>query len=303
MADVGGQGLGLVEVLELVRQAWEGDDAFSAQTRLRSLETITRFTARARARGAGDVAGLTAATCREFVFAHGRDGRPPELATQHSRRTILRMYFRTLRDLGLASGDPTIDLRLAPRTTVASRPLSDDEVIACRYAARLGRAGTTSLQRAVCWALAEATAVTSEITQVRVADLDDQNEPRWVRLAGSKRAQPRLGRLSDWGTHIVARQVEMLRDHRAPTSTLLTYRGRAVPGQHVAQASAANAIAETLRAAGLGEEADVRPASVRNWAGRRLYVDGMPIEQVAVRLGARSLDAVATDIALHWRPS
>lgn len=303
MAHVPAQELEIGHALELVRGAWEADDAFSPQTRLRSIETITRFSTRALVQGARHVAELTPEACQGFVLAHGQSGRPPQLATQHARRTILRMYFRTLRDLGVVVGDPTLDLRLPARTTVAARPLAEDEVISCRFAVRLGRAGSTSLQRATCWALAEATAVTSEITQVRIADLDDQCQPRWVHLRGSKRAAPRLGRLTDWGARIVARQVEDLVERGAPTSTLLTYRGRATPGQHVAQASAANAIAETLRAAGLGEEPDVRPASVRNWAGRRLYLDGMPIEQVAVRLGSRSLDAVAADIALDWHPS
>lgn len=301
MGDLRERHIALTDAFELVRDAWERDDAFSPQTRLRSIETIARFTTRAGAQGVADVRGLDPATCREFVLAFGRDGRAPELATQHSRRTILRTYFRTLRELGYVAGDPTLDLTLAPRTTVAARPLTDDEVIACRYAVRLGKAGSTSLQRAVCWALAEATAITSEITQVRVTDLDDTTAPRWVHLAGSKRAYPRLGRLSDWGARIVARHVEALLEQRVPSSALLTYRGRAAPGQHVAQASAVNAIAETLRAAGLGAEPDVRPTSVRNWAGRRLYVEGMPIEQVALRLGARSLDAVANDIALDWR--
>lgn len=301
MPDVRKHGDEVENALELVRARWEVDDAFSPQTRLRSVETIIRFTSRAHAQGAIRVGDLTPALCAGFVFAYGQDGRPPELATQHARRTILRTYFRALRELELASGDPTLDLRLPSRTTVAARPLTEDEVIGCRFAVRLGRAGSTSLQRAVCWALAEATAITSEITAVRIADLDDEWQPRWVHLRGSKRASPRLGRLTDWGSSIVGRQVEFLRGTGAPTTTLLTYRGSAAPGQHVAQASAANAIADTLRAAGLGDQTDVRPTSVRNWAGRRLYNDGMPIEQVALRLGARSLDAVASDIALSWR--
>ena len=59
----------------------------------------------------------------------------------------------------------------------------------------------------------------------------------------------------------------------------------------------------TRRLAALTEEPDVRPASLRNWAGRRLYEAGMPIEHVARRMGSRSLDSVASDIALDWRPS
>jgi integrase/recombinase XerC len=82
---------------------------------------------------------------------------------------------------------------------------------------------------------------------------------------------------------------------------LLTYRGQGVPGQAPAQSAVCNAIGGVLGLAGLNEEPDVRPASLRNWAGRRLYDAGMPIERVAGRMGARTLDSAATDIALDWR--
>jgi integrase/recombinase XerC len=62
-----------------------------------------------------------------------------------------------------------------------------------------------------------------------------------------------------------------------------------------------NAIAGVLGLAGFTEEPDVRPASLRNWAGRRLYDAGMPIDQVARRMGARTLDSAAADVALEWR--
>jgi len=158
-----------------------------------------------------------------------------------------------------------------------------------------------TLQRAVCWALAEATAVTSEITAVRIGDLDNPDTPRWVRLAGTRRHDPRLGELTDWGATIVARQSALLRERRSTPATLLTYRGNGAPGEAVAQASACNAIGAVLDLAGVAREPDVRPASVRNWAGRRLYDAGMPIERVAQRLGARSLDSAAADIDLSWR--
>lgn len=294
--------LGLDTAAQLVRDAWGAGDVFTEQTRLRSSETIERFTRRAARQGARVVADLTAAMCLSFVMAPTEAARPPEITTQHARRTALRMFFRTLRELGLADGDPTLDLTLPARTSTAARPLTDEEVALCRFASRLGQAGSGSLQRAVCWALAETTAVTSEITEVRIADLDDSVRPRWVRLPGTRRVRERLGELSEWGTHVVARQVEMLTARRAPTSTLLTYRGQGVPGQHVAQAAVCNALGEILRRGGFSDEPDVRPASVRNWAGRSLFDGGMPIEHVAVRMGARSLDAVAEDIGLVWGP-
>ena len=56
-----------------------------------------------------------------------------------------------------------------------------------------------------------------------------------------------------------------------------------------------------LELSGLAAEPDVRPASVRNWAGRHRYDAGMPLEQVARRMGCRSLDGTAEDLGIDWR--
>jgi integrase/recombinase XerC len=282
--------------------AWDSDAGFTEQTRIRASETLDRFARRLVATGVGAVEDITPAACRDFIDARTTEGRPPELATRHARRVALRMWFRTLRDLDLADGDPTLDIELPPRSSLPARPLTDDEMLLCRAAARLGQAGGTSLQRAVALALGEATAVSSEISTIRIHHVDDLKSPRWVRLPGTRRHDPRLGELSDWGSVIVARQIKVLRDKGLPKPTLLTYRGKGTPGQHVAQAATCNALGEILRTVGLSEQSDVRPASIRNWAGRHLYDQGMPLERVALRMGARKLDQAAEDIALDWRP-
>jgi len=293
--------LPLADVMASVEARWSASGDFTEQTLTRCGETISRFARRLAAQGVTEVANVTAEHCRGFVIAPTLDGRPPELTTQHARRTALRMMFRTLREMGVDVGDPTLDLQLPARTATAARPLTDAEVTLCRASTRLGEAGAASLQRAVAWALGEATAVTSEISAVRVGDVDDPDAPRWVRLPGTRRHDPRLGELTGWGAAILSRQLRVLHDRRGTPATLLTYRGAGTPGQATAQAAACNAVGAVLALAGLAQEADVRPASLRNWAGRRLYDAGMPIEQVARRMGARSLDTVATDLALDWR--
>lgn len=280
---------------------WRSSQDFSAQTLLRSEETLRRFVKRLAAQDVTDVAQVTPAHCQGFLDALTRDGRPPELATQHARRVAIRMLFRALREIGESVHDPTIDLRLPPKTGRAARPLTDAEVGLGRAAARLGLAGSGSLQRAVAWALAEATATTAEISTVRMCDVDDLRSPRYVALPGGRQLDARVGELTDWGATVVARQTRLLHDRGLPSTTLLTYRGAGQPGQHVAQAAVCNAISAVLTSAGLSGEPDVRPASVRHWAGRTLYDGGMPIERVARRLGARSLDTVAADIAVDWR--
>lgn len=286
---------------ELITEVWEKSGDFSDQTLQRCGETLGRFLRRQAALGVADPGAFTTQQCHDFICSHGVNGRPPEVSTMHARRTAVRMAFRTLRDLGYPVGDPTLDLEVTPRTSTAARPLTDVEVTLCRTSARLGEAGSVSLQRAVCWALGEATAVSSEISAVRVRDLDDPAAPRWVRLPGTRRHDARLGELTDWGAVIVARQCAVLAERRARTSTLLTYTGAAPPGEATAQAAVCNALGAVLKFAGLASEPDVRPASLRNWAGRRLLDAGLPIDQVARRLGARTLDAAAEDVGLLWR--
>ena len=292
---------GIGAVAAAVRRRWATEEAFTPATLDKCGDAIARFARRLHHQGVQDPAAITAAHCQGFVEAATVQGRSPELTTRHARRTALRMFFRTLREMGYPIGDPSIDLRLPPRTDTAARPLTDLEVTVCRASSRMGEAGGRSLHRAVIWALGETTAVTSEISAVRVGDVDDQAAPRWVRLPGTRRHDPRLGELSDWGSVIVARQLALLAERRATPATLLSYRGQGVPGEHGAQSAVCNAIAGVLTLAGFADEADVRPASLRNWAGRRLYDAGLPIEKVAVRMGAHSLDGAAADIGLTWR--
>jgi site-specific recombinase XerD len=281
--------------------AWRDSGDFTDQTLLRSEETVLRFARRLSAQNVATAAEITPTHCQGFLDAMTREGRPPELSTRHARRVALRMLFRSWRDLNIPVHDPTLDLDLPPRTSRAARPLTDAEVTLGRTATRLGNAGSASLQRAVAWALAEATAVTSEVSAIRICDLDDPAEPRYVDLPGTRRVDARVGELTEWGNAVIKRQVALLRERRLNSATLLTYRGNGAPGQHVAQAAVCNAISAVLTDAGLNHEPDVRPASVRNWAARRLYDAGMPLDRVAVRLGARSLDSAAEDIALEWR--
>jgi len=64
------------------------------------------------------------------------------------------------------------------------------------------------------------------------------------------------------------------------------------------QAASCIAISTTLVRAGLGDDPLVRPASVTAWVGRRLFEETSRIEEVAARLGMRSLDRTARLIGL-----
>lgn len=279
---------------------WARERMHSEQSLVRMTETVTRFASRLTAQGMSSFADATSALAAGFVLAPLPDGSEPEVHTQHARRTALRVLYRALRATGHDVGDPTLDLVLPPRGLRVARPLTDDEMTLCRASA-LASSRRAASMRATAWALGEATAVSAETTAVRVADLDDAHEPRWVALPGTRRVRARRAELTDWGSLVLARRALELAWRNLGTEALLAYGGAAPPGGAKAQASVCNALRDVLDAAGLAGEADVRPASVRHWAGRTAYDAGTPIEQVANLLGHRSLDATAEDIALDWR--
>ncbi len=263
----------------------------SPQSRRRLVQVISRFAGYlAKGHGVTDLHDATADQVKGFVGALGPKGERPASATMHFRRSAVRLTYRIARQIGLASSDPTLDLTLPPRSPMSCRLITEEEVLRCR-AASLRSLGETRLP--ATWALAEAGARTSEIPAVRIQDLGPDH--RSVFLHGGSKYQPRWALLTEWGALQVERRIRALRLGSA--DALLVYAGAGSPESR--QASAATAIRTILVRAGLGDEPDLRPASVLAWAGACLFTQGNPIEEVARRLGMRSLDACATLIGVR----
>ena len=235
---------------------------------------------------------VTAEHVRAFVLAPsgGRKASAPSVATSHLRRSAVRLLFRVLRQASVVEHDPTLDLLLPARSSLSARPLTDDEVA-------LGRSFSSrtlgETRQPAAWALAEATARTSELPEIRVRDVDLDSGR--VRIAGSTKTDPRWGQLTEWGAETLARRIAML---GASPAAPLVYEGSGSGESR--QASACTAISETLRRAGLAGEPDVRPVSVAAWAGARVFEQTGQIETVARALGMRSLDRAARLIAWDW---
>ena len=277
-------------VVDRVVEAWLDDFDLSEQSIRRMIGVSERFVQFIE--GTGGIAGISPDQCERFVKAlvPGQSGaRQPAVATMHLRRATLRLLFRTARDLGLYDGDPTLDLVLPPRSSLKVRALTDEEVAVCRSFS-LRSLKETRLPAA--WALAEATARTSEIPHIKPSDFD--MESGRVRLHGSSKAEPRWVSLTSWGLSQIARRRQSVGDGDLP----LIYSGRGNPESK--QSASCIAIADTLVRAGFGHEPDVRPGSVVAWAGQHVFEQTGRIEEVARRLGIRSLDRAARLIDFDW---
>lgn len=244
------------------------------------------FTTRAERQGIGSVAEVDHEVVLDFIQARNRHGSLPSTATMHLRRWSVRFFFQVLRETGVAVGDPTVDIRLPPRATAPIRPLTDAEVELCRVLAAHPADATL---KPAAWGLAEATAATSEIPAVRRGDI----RRGAVRLPGSRLLLPRSAAPGEWAITQIERR---LREIDADPDALVAYLG---DGKRP-QAAAAMVIGKVLRRAGLAGEPGVRPASIRAWAGRRVFDETGSIEAVAQRLGLRSLDTAARLIGLEW---
>jgi integrase/recombinase XerC len=203
----------------------------------------------------------------------------------------VRLLFSVLRGAGDVGHDPTLDLALPPRSTVPSRALTDDEVAVCRS---FSLETTTETRHPTAWALAEASARTSEIPSVRVCDVDLGSGRVW--LAGGTKVEARHSALTEWGVKQLARRLDALSGCASDTPVVYGGSRRGESGQ----ASSCIAITDTLRRAGLAGEPDVRPISVAAWAGRRAFDANGRIEDAARVLGVRSLDRAARLIGWDW---
>lgn len=280
-----------IEPLLQKLQKWSD---LSAQSRTKFLDLLDRFESFLSAgHGVESLAEVTRAHVVLFISAAPAraTSMEPAAATMRLRRSAIRLLFRLARDSGLEVGDPTLDVRLPTRSCRRPvRPLTDTEIEVCRGAS-LRTLFETRLP--AVWALAEATARTSELPSIRESDVDLSSGI--VRIHGSSRTQPRRGSLSNWGIQQLRRRLDTL-ESTGTEDTAVIYEGDR--GGASGQASASTAIAWTLRRAGLTTDPAVRPASVAAWAGRRLFDQGVALEEVARRLGIRSLDRTASFIGL-----
>lgn len=286
-------GLSPSSLVDTVAAHLVAEGAISEQSFERLVELMGRFAGFVSVgHGLVDLGGTTRTMVDEFIDAPTSDGTPPSATVRHLRRCAVRLLFKTARQLGLVDGDPTLDLELPARRPPSARPLSDAEVDRCRAASLYLFAGT---RLPAAWALAEAGIRTGEMAKVTVGDVD--LELGVVRAPGCRSAVARSVLLAEWGAAQIGRR---LRSVSADPARPLVYEGDG--SDKSKQASSCIAVTDSMTRAGLGRDPAVRPVSATAWAGRKVFEETGRIEEVAARLGMRSLDRAARLIGLNDRP-
>ncbi|MGE3329055.1 MAG: hypothetical protein AB7N61_26970 [Acidimicrobiia bacterium] len=180
-------------------------------------------------------------------------------------------------------------MSLPVKVSRAPRPLTDGEV---REARQVAQWSVAHGRFAAAWALAETTARSGEIAEIRWRDVDLSAGE--VRLPGVGKVRARVGKLTDWGVTTL-RHLPRQTGHQ---SVRVVYAGN-VPASG-GSASASNAVSTVLIRAGLAGRRDVRPGSVVAWAAQQRMIATGDIGEVARMLGVGSLDVAARTIGWDW---
>ncbi|MFJ6139544.1 hypothetical protein [Kitasatospora sp. NPDC092286] len=297
------ESVALLDAVGDVLAAWHLDTergALSVQSLDKFGLLIGRFSRFAAANGVELVGEVSEALADDFIHARGRTrhGRIDDvsLSTRHLRRSVLRMFFRAARQLGLADNDPTWSIELPPRTGQSARPLTTEEAACCRLFAESTADRT---RHAAVAALALAGANTGEIGHICGTDLDLEANRVWVH--GSSKTDERWCALDAWSKNILVLRIHQLAG-RYPASRRREPLATSRHGSDAQrQARACVALRDVLVQAGLGRESDLKPASVTAHAGLTAFTASGRIEDAARLLGLRSLDRAAAVIGHHWR--
>lgn len=251
---------------------------------------VRRFAVYLGAVGIDDVNRVSPEVVADYLAAAGKTvhGRvsDPALASSHVRRSALRAFYGTLRTKGLSVADPTLDVALPMRAGSSIRPLTESEAETVRFHSE----GFTGTRYPAIVAMALSGMTPGEIIRTRTDDIDQRGRRVWAR--GTPQRDARWCAISGWEAHAIAAHLT-----HAPPGSLFTVNSRSTP--HTSSAS--TPLLRVLRRAGLHDVPGIKPTSMPYYAAARAFARTGRIEEAALVLGARSLDAAAFAVDFLWR--
>jgi integrase len=298
------QGVLLIEAVELVLKHWKDTDALTEASYKKFDDLLHRYAKFAQAHNVPVYADQTEALAAKWIKAKGtsRHGvvSEPALATQNTRRSALRKFYRDAEELRIHGSGLVVRTRIAPRTPGFARPLTEEEAQSVWLYAKDSGPRT---RRPVMFALLLSGVHSSEVGLITVSDVDTEKQRVWAH-GDTVRVEPRWVNLKGEYFSAVVDRIEYLRGWIPSHITFETFQltqGNSTRPLGQSQNRAASSCAEVFRMAGLHKDARITPSSVSLYAGSRMLIDGERIEVIAHALGYKSIDSCIKALGYDWQ--
>jgi site-specific recombinase XerD len=217
----------------------------------------------------------------------GGRARTPGSSTKRNRLGGLRRAFKALRQMGYELPDPTIDVVALLDRTFDANVCSDDDIDKLRDGAPVGLFDSCN---AALLALAEAGATNGEVKEIRASDVN--LEDGVVRLPGNARVDERINELTEWGAIVLRERLA----HISGDNFVVVN----VYGAKASEASVSQMFRLIASYGNVGRRG-FNINSVRAWRARSIYMENGRIQDAALFLGNRSLDAAVALMGVEWR--
>ena len=298
------------EAINTVQAEWDkavsrGDLAGStAQTHTKVLATLAKF---AKSRNIDYIADLDAVVLHSWYQAPAvRTDVRPTTNMVALRQSVARSLFRTMALLGITDRDVTVAIPALRRPDRAVNPLTEQQVQKLKDASirrRQTHAGSTKGPAAL--ALALIGLQSKEIPATRVCDIDFLAGTVWAHDGGARVSDRHVPIDDSWAWQALAERVQYLHQTFADAAKNMPVayepgktRGGSTPSNPAAATS--NILDGIFKDAGVKQPGRVRIASLNEYVAERVYRETGSLIEVAVRLGMRSLDAVAHIVDKNW---
>lgn len=298
------QGILLIDAVEIVLKHWKDTDALTAQSYAKFDDLLHRYATFAGAHNVPVYADQTEALAAKWIKAKGKTRHgvisEPALATQNTRRSALRKFYRDAEKLNLDGSGLIVRTPIARRATGLTRPLTEEEARKVWLYAKVAGPYT---RRPVMFALLLSGVHSSEAGIITTSDVDIANQRVWAH-GDTTRMESRWVKISDLYFTAVVERVEYLRAWIPPHRTFETFQltqGTSMRPMGQAQNRAASACVEVFRRAGLGDDPRITPSSVSLYAGSRMLIDGERVEVIAHSLGYKSIDSCVAALGYNWQ--
>lgn len=235
-----------------------------------------------------------------WIHSPGTDGNAPSENTTYRRRSSARVFFETAHCLGITDTNPAKSVHLEQRSDRYVHAYTDTEIGHLQATARFTLTETVT---PCALALVMSGSSTREAGYVTVRDVDMERGIYWSHGGGYRWRERWLPFADDWCRDAVSLRIRALTILHGPAAAdrWLVFNPKSDTfTEHSQNMVGGNKITALLKKARLHRQGVTRAESIREWLAQSIFAETGSLEEVAARLGMRSLDAAAHIVGYDW---